>query len=194
MASSKRRGRPRKQGRRHPSGKLVQSKHENPLTTARSQPHRKGLGDKVLDQRAESALGRLYLREALTELQLLAGERYAVLWHRYLVTLGGPRPPSGARGRGFACNGCPTARERRNCACVLASRSWRRCWERLSLHGAAALVTQVCCYRMVCPPEHFARLCTGLDALVVELGLTNRKNDALFRKASSKSRSDTDPR
>lgn len=184
----RRRGRPRKPGARYPGGKLKAS-HENPLTTARRQPHRKGLGDKVLDQRAESAIGRLYLREALTEAQLLAGERYAALWRTYLGTLDGPRWPGRAQGRVSGCDGCPTPRARKKCACDLASRSWRLCWDRLALHNAAVLVTQVCCYDMLCPPDRFELLCTGLDALACHLGLTNqRKRD--YRYASSKSRLD----
>lgn len=187
----RRRGRPRKNGQRYRSGKL-KTPHESPLTTARQQPHRKGLGDKVLDQRAESALGRMYLREALTEVQLLAAERYAAVWRVYLGTLDGPRWPGRAQGRVSACDGCSSAQARKNCACALASRSWRHCWDRLALEGCAVLVTQVACYDMVCPPERFAQLCAGLDALAFQLGLTNqRKRD--YRYASSKTRSDTDP-
>ena len=187
----RRRGRPRKNGQRYRSGKL-KIPHENPLTTARHQPHRKGLGDKVLDQHAESALGRMYLREALTEVQLLAAERYAALWRVYLGTLDGPRWPGRAQGRVSGCNGCPTPKERRKCACDLASRSWRQCWDRLTLEGCAVLVTQVTCYDMGCPPERFEQLCTGLDALAFQLGLTNqRKRD--YRYASFKNRSPPDP-
>ena len=180
----RRRGRPRKPGARYRSGKLKAS-HESPLTTARGQPHRRGLGDKVLDQRAESAIGRLYLREALTEEQLLAGERYAAVWRAYMGTLDAPRAPGKAAGRVSGCSGCPTARERRRCACDHASRSWRHCWERLALENAAVLVTQVVCYDMVCPPERFALLCAGLDALAYHLGLTNRRKRD-YRYASSK--------
>jgi hypothetical protein len=187
----RRRGRPRKNGQRYRSGKL-KTPHESPLTTARQQPHRKGLGDKVLDQRAESALGRMYLREALTEVQLLAAERYAGLWRSYVATLGGPAWPGKATGRVSGCDGCPTTRQRRNCACALASRSWRHCWDRLALEGCAVLVTQVACYDMVCPPERFAQLCTGLDALAYQLGLTNQRKGH-FLNASSKNRSATDP-
>jgi hypothetical protein len=175
----RRRGRPRKNGQRYRSGKL-KTPHESPLTTARQQPHRKGLGDKVLDQRAESALGRMYLREALTEVQLLAAERYAAVWRVYLGTLDGPRWPGRAQGRVSACTGCSSAQARKNCACALASRSWRHCWDRLALEGCAVLVTQVACYDMVCPPERFAQLCAGLDALAFQLGLTaGRKSISL---------------
>jgi hypothetical protein len=183
----RRRGRPRKSGQRYRSGKLKIT-HENPLTTARQQPHRKGLGDRVLDQRAESALGRMALREELSDLQLLAAVRYAQLWRVYLATLGGPSWPWRGQGRAVVCDGCPSARSRKDCACERARSSWRRCWDRLTYVGCAALVTQVACYDMVCPPEHFMLFCTGLDALALELGLTNhRKRD--YRYASSKNRS-----
>jgi hypothetical protein len=176
---------------RYRSGKL-KTPHENPLTTARHQPHRRGLGDKVLDQRAESQLGRLYLREALTEVQLLAAERYAALWRGYLGTLDGPVWPGRGQGRVSACDGCPSARARKTCACALASRSWRRCWDRLTLGGCAVLVTQVACYDAVCAPQHFPLFCTGLDALAFELGLTNqRKRD--YGYASFENRPPPDP-
>lgn len=187
--ASKRRGRPRKSGQRYRSGKLKIT-HENPLTTARAQPHRKGLGDKVLDQRAESALGRMYLRDELSEVQLLAAVRYAQLWRIYLATLGGPSWPWRGQGRAVVCDGCPSARSRKDCACERAKGSWRRCWDRLALEGAAVLVTQVCCYDAVCPPEYFLRLCAGLDALAIELGLTNQRK-ASYRYASSKNRPPT---
>ena len=72
MASKRRRrGRPRKSGQRYPSGNLRPTNEPaiSPAAVAATQPHRKGLGDLAADQLAESQIGRLALRGAITRLQ-----------------------------------------------------------------------------------------------------------------------------
>ena len=57
----RRRGRPRKGGRRKRSGDLV-VRPDKPAAIAATMPHRRALGEKAVDQLAESELGRLALR------------------------------------------------------------------------------------------------------------------------------------
>lgn len=184
MASRRRRGRPRKNGARYRSGNL---KPREPVDSARvvavSQPHRRGLGDQVLDQLAESELGRMVLRGKITRLQALAGERYGRQWRTYLATLDGPRWPWAGSGRVFSCDGCPTSGGDDKCACGLAARAWRRSWDCLTRVGAATLVTELVAYEVACAEQEIITLRRGLDALAFELGLTNQRNR--FGNASS---------
>ena len=57
----RRRGRPRKAGRRKRSGDLA-VRPDKPAAIAATMPHRRALGEKAVDQLAESELGRLALR------------------------------------------------------------------------------------------------------------------------------------
>ena len=57
----RRRGRPRKAGRRKRSSDLV-VRPDKPAAIAATMPHRRALGEKAVDQLAESELGRLALR------------------------------------------------------------------------------------------------------------------------------------
>src|SRR5262245_57460318 len=98
-------GRPRKNGRRHPGGKLARQA-ETPRQVAASQPHRKGLGERATDQRGESELGRLVLRGQLDATQGLAGETYLALWRGYVMSIAGPRELGDGGGHGFTCDGC----------------------------------------------------------------------------------------
>ena len=56
----RRRGRPRKAGHRKRSGDLV-VRPDKPAAIAATVPHRRALGEKAVDQLAESELGRLAL-------------------------------------------------------------------------------------------------------------------------------------
>jgi len=53
-----------KAGHRHRSGDLVKAPKESPAAMAATMPHRRALGEKAVDQLAESELGRLALRRA----------------------------------------------------------------------------------------------------------------------------------
>ena len=180
MASKRRKGRPRKPGHRYRSGNLRPS-HEpavSPAAVAATQPHRKGLGDRAADQKAESELGRLALRGQISALQYLAGQKYAAQWRAYLGTLDGPRRLGGGGGHGGVshCLGCPTAGDREKCACELAKRAWYRSIFALgAAHTQAIVMTaRVCCWDVPCPIGGLAMLRCGLDALAESLGLTTR--------------------
>lgn len=185
MASRRRRGRPRKNGYRYRNGRLKPLEPiDSPRAVAASQPHRRGLGDAVLDQRAESPIGRMALRGEITGMQLLAGERYGGQWRAYLATLDGPRWPWRSSGRGSACDGCPGAEPGDRCACGLAARAWRRSWDVLARVGAATMVTELVAYDIPVAMEEFITLRLGLDALAYELGLTNERKSYGFNRSS----------
>jgi hypothetical protein len=177
MASKRRRGRPRKAGNRYKSGNLRPT-HEpaiSPAAVAATQPHRKGLGDRAADQKAESELGRLALRGQISGLQYLAGQRYAAQWRAYLATLEAPRSLQRGHGRGQACNPADCRERGANCACDLARRSWLR--SAFALHaipGGIIVTARVCCWDVPCPIWGLALLRSGLDALAESLGLTTR--------------------
>jgi len=181
MASKRRRkGRPRKTGPRYRNGKLRLSSHEpavSPAAVAATQPHRKGLGDRAVDAKAESELGRLALRGQISALQYLAGQRYAAQWRAYLATLDGPRSPQRGQGRGNLCAGCLPATDRDKCACGLAKRSWERSVNALN-SVEIQITARVCCWDVPCTPWGLPVLRCGLDALAESLGLTTRNKSS----------------
>ncbi|MBB3808771.1 hypothetical protein [Pseudochelatococcus contaminans] len=91
----------RKQAKRTPSGRIsTAGATVNPRETVTQQPHRRWLPEKMRkDQRAESALGRLYLAGFLTEGQVVAGERWRRLMADYARVIDAPRPASGVLAR-----------------------------------------------------------------------------------------------
>lgn len=186
MASRRRRGRPRKNGYRYRSGRLrpIREAIESARQVAGTQPHRRGLGDRALDHRAESSLGRMSLRNEISPMQLLAGEHYGRQWRTYLATLDGPRWPWRSAGGVAACAGCPPSGEVEDCACGRAARAWRRSWDVLSRVGAATMVTELVGYDIPVALEEFITLRLGLDALAYELGLTNERKSYGFNRSS----------
>jgi hypothetical protein len=187
MASKRRRkGKPRKPGPRYPSGRLRHEPAVSPAAIAAAQPHRQGLGDHALDQLAESELGRMVIRGQVTAIQNLAGQQYAAQWRGYVGTLDGPRWPWRGQGRGKNCPGCPPSTPPGKCACELARRSWVRSWNVLVALGGQAVVTSVVIHDQPCPASGLAKLCTSLDALAWELGLTTQRNSANYRYISLK--------
>lgn len=95
-------GRNRKPGRRTANGRLAKpttrSERQDTITsTVTSQPHRAWLKEgRRLDQRAESALGRLFLAHAITETECWAGERFRNLLREFHVVLAAPVTASSA--------------------------------------------------------------------------------------------------
>jgi len=98
-------GRKRKQTSREPSGKVQRSsaaaRAKSVTDVVTAQPHRnwlrKGMDTgRCLDQRAESALGRLFLAGMITEPQCWAGERLRNLLREFHVVLASPVTASAA--------------------------------------------------------------------------------------------------
>src|SRR5215475_5629139 len=93
----RKRGRPRKAGRRLRSGRLV---GPSPREVAAGMPHRRGLGEDAASQLGENELGRLILKGQLEPLLGLAGEYFAGAYWGYVATLGGPARGGGDGGGG----------------------------------------------------------------------------------------------
>jgi hypothetical protein len=197
MASKhkRKRGRPPKMGERYRSGHLKKIRRgkvlESPATVAAGMPHRKTLGERALDQRAESELGRMYLRGDLNEdgerdatvvlrrakALLTAGETYAALWRGYIATLDGPRWPWEGQGRGLACAGCPIPEERKFCLCDFRKRIYLEANDVLISTGSGAvlIVHLVAIDDRSCPAVVLPNLKLGLSALADHFGLTRRR-------------------
>jgi hypothetical protein len=186
MASKRRRGRPRKNGPRHSNGHLKRQPADSPRAMAARMPHRRGLGEHLLDQLAESELGRMVLRGELDATLALAGETYARLWRGYLTTLDAPRWPWRGQGRETACAGCPAPDERKWCRCDLLRRIWREAYTALVSTGGGveALVRRVVIDDVACPAEGLPGLIRGLSVLALRFGLTRRRKPAQSRNSS----------
>lgn len=85
----------RKQAKRTASGRIsTVGVTEDVRAIALAQPHRRWLPERLRkDQRAENALGRLYLAGFLSEGQILAGEKFRRLMLEYAAVIEAPRLP-----------------------------------------------------------------------------------------------------
>jgi hypothetical protein len=170
----KRRGRPRKTGLRYPSGKLRQSP-VSPREVAAAMPHRRGLGDKATDQRAETALGRLVLIGLLAPELGLAGDTYGSLWRGYVYSIDGPRTFAHGDGHGFSCDGCPDPVAKKHCRCDFRKRIFEEARGKLAQVGTLAAMEV---YTVVTQDQRCANLAAlreGLTALAKHFGLTPRE-------------------
>lgn len=190
-----RRGRPRKPGKRYPSGGLVPRHPDDDPYRALSaqQPHRRSVPENLrLDHRAESLLGRLFLSGVLAaagddpaaspskaELRYEAGARYAAIVGSYRAVIGTPAGTSGS-GRGFGCvidatrddDACRLEPE--TCACLRRKVRYEAAFEALMKVGqrAAKAVARVAIHGEALRAGEIVYLIGGLDVLVVHFGLT----------------------
>jgi hypothetical protein len=180
----RRRGRPRKTGRRYPSGDRVKPA-VSPREIAAGMPHRRGLGELATDQRAETELGRLVLRGVLDETLGLAGETYLALWRGYVFSLAGPRELSNGGGHGFSCGGCSDAEARRWCRCEFRKRIYLEAARVLTEVGPPAVfaVEHVVLDDGLCLAGSEEGLRLGLSALAHHFGLTPRANSHIGKSS-----------
>lgn len=162
-------GRKRKQGRRHPSGKLVV--HTTPAVNYRKltaqQPHRRALPpDARLDEKAVSELGRLELQGCITRLQYDTGNRYASIVGAYRATIGTPRAVAGA-GHGYECS---CTREQSCYSCAERKRAYDGAYEALAASGRRALVAVNMVVINDEPTADIIELICGLNALSKQFG------------------------
>jgi hypothetical protein len=164
-------GRKRKSGHRYSNGQLMREPRDSPLLVAGALQHRKGLEAAVLDQRAESELGRMCLRGRIYDYQYDAGQRYATVVNAYRSTIKAPHGfESGARG--YACRGdadCP------DCECARRRAKYDAAYCALTAEGHLVLVAvnRVAIQDQVCPSAWHRPLNLGLTALAKHFGLTN---------------------
>lgn len=93
----RRAGRKRKIGAREKNGRLQRRGKpemvEEAVRVARAMPHRRSLrSNDRIDARAESPLGRLNVRGAISSGEYAAGETFAAIVGRYRAVIDGPRP------------------------------------------------------------------------------------------------------
>jgi len=149
-------------------------------------PHRRGLGELAVDQRAETELGRLVLRGDLDATHGLAGETYLALWRGYVWTLAGPRELAQGGGHGMSCGGCEEAK---HCRCWFRRKVFEEVRRVLAEVGPSVLLHTDRTVLDDRPPIAIALLQIGLEALARHFGLTPRQNVVLGNAASEIARS-----
>jgi hypothetical protein len=192
MASKRRRGRPRKAGPRHKNGHLKAVMAESPRERAAHMPHRRGLGEQSSDPAAESELGRMRLRNEISEPEETAGYVYARMWRGYVSTLNAPGTPGEGQGRVSACDGCSDPERRKYCACDLRRRIYAEAARVLTStgRGVAPVVHAVVILDRSCRYEDLPMLKLGLSALALHYGLmrplTNQQKRTYRNERSQK--------
>ena len=129
-------GRKRKAGKRHPSGDVILERRASPLEVAQAMPHRRALGGKAADQRAENELGRMVLRGEVEEVLGTAWDLYRGEWKAYIASLAAPRALAVGGGRAKHCDGCLVLRGGDFCLCELRKRRWNETRAALAETGA----------------------------------------------------------
>jgi len=182
---SKRRGRSRKQGQRHPAGQLVQSlKGESPKVIALRQPHRREAPtDFVDDARAETPLGILNMIGAIPNLEYGAARRYAQIVRRYRAVIQAPSAdPSSLAGA------MEPKRGGQGNILDAVERKWDydQAFEALQTAGktAAQVVARMAVHGEPCASGAFPALIRGLKILVEHFDLTSRSKSRHSRNAS----------
>ena len=193
------RGRKRKAGRRHPSGKLVQpgaaeTQREAMATVLEARQRHYGVtARQARDERLGTALGRLAFGQVITAEQYAAGQKYGEVYHQHHAVLGWPMPFPASVTALLASDGvlggagAPPSRElvekvRRHYGAVLEV--FDQC-DRDRLH-APGKAPSVLVYRLVCldedaggwPQADLTNLVLVLDALADLFGIardTHRK-------------------
>lgn len=187
------RGRKRKAGRRHPSGKLVQpgaaeTQREAMATVLEARQRHYGVtARQARDERLGTALGRLAFGQVVTAEQYAAGQKYGEVYHRHHAVMGWPMPFPASVTALLASDGvlggagAPPSRElvekvRRHYGAVLNALD--QCdRDRLDAPGKAP---SVLAYRLVCldedaggwPQADLTNLAHVLDALADLFGIT----------------------
>jgi hypothetical protein len=179
-------GRKRRHGRRHSNGRLAVERGETPREIAQRMPHRRGLGEAVLDQKAESALGRLFLREQITAEHWVAGSTFRRAWGVYLSTISPPRSVLMAQNGLNFCLGCQVATPPEKCRCAARKAIYEHADLKLRRAGflPRQVVKLVALHDHACPRDWLKALCAGLDALAVHFGLTRPYNPSHCRNIS----------
>lgn len=194
-----RRGRKRKLGKRHPSGQLVREKQPDDRIRTSRQPHRRGLEQEDrLSEKAEAPLGRLNLKDEITNEQYSAGSIYAAVVGDYRSVIEAPRFIGGS-GKGFECaseGADPIERKARIGSVVVTMRQWPcgqtddgcTCARRKARYDsafeslvssagqrAAKAVARVAIFREDIAAQDLVYLKLGLDALAKHFGLIDRR-------------------
>ena len=160
---------------------------DSPRSIAARMPHRRGLGEQALAPAAECELGRMRLRNEVSEPEETAGYVYARMWRGYVSTLNAPRTPGEAQGRVSACAGCPWPEDRKYCLCDLRKRIYAEAVRVLisTGRGVAPVVNAVVILDRQCGFSDLTSLKLGLTALAEHYGLLTNHGKRAYRNARS---------
>jgi hypothetical protein len=172
-----RKGRKRKSTRREPNGKPQRASVDY-RSMAALNPDRRGLPEALrTHERAGSELGRLSLKQRISDHEYEAGRRYAVIVGAYRATIGVPQGLSGG-GKGYDCSPtlCGTLRrnERHLCTCRGREGRYDDAYCSIRTHAAHVAVNAVAIHDQAIPPYQIEHLRAGLAALARHFGLGRR--------------------
>lgn len=176
------RGRKRKSTRkRHPGGQLVRARGESPTQVAAGMPHRRDLGAKAVDQRAECELGRMALRGLLEDQHVLAGTYFAREHSAYLATISPPRRLGIGSRHMVDCGGCLGLVNSEKCICAYRKAAYEASARSLQSAGrlAVAMVKWTALLDRPYVPPLLAHLWLGLEALAKHYGLLTKQGKSV---------------
>lgn len=184
--------RPRKTGRRNKDGRLANApraeRAKSITDVATSQPHRRWLPDASrLDQRAESALGRLYLAKLISEPQCWAGERLRTLLREFHIILASPITVSTAAimvaegverpaDADYLAAECPETEEERRDRVLEQFEAVKRRIGRLEAARAVTTDLDALVMRDIAPAD-LRNVCAGLAALADHWGYAETRDE-----------------
>lgn len=180
--ASRRRGRIRKVGDRHPGGKLVQEKPMSPQDVALGHPHRRDAPEDMRDHHlAETPFGTLRLIGALSGEEHGAGVWFARVVRRYRAVISAPKPDA---------NSIAGAFEPKRASAEIQDATERKfdydaAFEALNEAGrtSALIVSRVVVHGEAVSYQGFGALVRGLRALRDHRELTERaKSDSALPK------------
>jgi hypothetical protein len=168
-----RKGRKRRSTRREPNGKPQRASVDY-RSMAALNPDRRGLPEALrTHERAGSELGRLSLKQRISDHEYEAGRRYAVIVGAYRAMIGVPAQ-LGGNGRGYDCDGamsCPQD----TCICRKRQDRYDDAYCSIRTHAAHVAVNAVAIHDQAIPPYQIEHLRAGLAALARHFGLMGRK-------------------
>jgi hypothetical protein len=169
-----RKGRKRKSGRRQPDGRIAPRRPVDYRAMAALNPDRRGLPEGLrTHERAGSSLGRLNLKQRISEYEYEAGQRYAVIVGAWRASIGVPSHLAG-NGRGYDCVGsmhCPVE----TCICAARQERYDDAYCAIRTHAAHLAVNAVAIHDHDISPDQLPYLREGLSALARHFGLTGRR-------------------
>lgn len=175
MALTNRRGRKRKSGYRESNGR-PQREVIDYTKLAAEQPHRRDLPEKhKLSQDADTQIGRLYLKDQISEPQYLAGQEYERRVGAYMATICGPQALAGS-GKWSGCRPELCRAYPDLCECARKLRDYQEFHEEIAKCGRRVemVMKRVVINRLPPGSYELGILVVGLMALCRHMRLTAR--------------------
>lgn len=168
-SAKNRKGRKRKSGRRVASGDISRRAPVDYRAMAALNPDRRGLPDVLrTHERAGSVLGRLNLKNRISDHEYEAGQRYSVIVGAWRAMIGVPGHLVGS-GKGYVCKGEANCDP---CLCRLRKERYDDAYCAIRTHAAHLAVNAVAIHDHDISPDQLIHLREGLAALARHFGLT----------------------